>query len=141
MSAPDGAAARSSAGVVVDAGVLIAHLDERDALHERAEALLVRLADMRLLASSLTVAECLVCPAQRGGAALVERALERLGLERVPLLGDDAAPLAAVRASTRLRMPDAVVVHAAEAIGADLATTDRALAAAARERGLVVHEP
>lgn len=127
--------------VVVDAGVLIAQLHDGDALHDRAGGLLLRLAEARLVASVLTVAECLVRPAQRGGSPLIERSLERLGIERLALREQDAAALATVRAETGLRMPDAVVVHAAERLGAALATSDRAVARAARARGIVVHEP
>lgn len=129
-----------STSVVLDAGVLIAQLDHDDALHQRAVRLLEGLGRARLLASVLTVAECLVHPAKRGAAPRIERALTSLGLERVALESDDAAALAAVRADTGLRMPDAAVVHAAEKLRAELATSDRALARAARDRGLVVHE-
>lgn len=129
-----------AASVVLDAGVLIAQLDHGDALHQRAVRLLESLGRVRLVASVLTVAECLVHPAKVGGAPRIERALTSLGLERMALEVDDAAALATVRADTGLRMPDAAVVHAAEKLQAELATTDRALARAARDRGLVVHE-
>lgn len=127
--------------VVLDAGVLIGHLDSEDALHESSERMLERLLHARFVASALTVVECLVHPALRGEVARAERVLERLRLERIPVRADDAAALAAVRAGTGLRMPDAVVVHAAELCGAAVATTDRALARGARARGLVTHEP
>lgn len=127
--------------LVLDAGVLIGHLDADDPHHMTVEALLSRHLGMRLCATALTVAECLVRPAFEGGAALAERALNRLGLERVALDGADAGALATVRAETRLRMPEAAVVHTAERLDAAIATTDRTLARAARARGLVVHVP
>lgn len=126
--------------VVLDAGVLIAQFDQGDALHQRTVSLLESLGRARLLASALTVAECLVHPAKMGGMPRIERALTRLGLERVALEAEDAAALAKVCADTGLRMPDAAVVHAAEKLRADVATSDRALARAACNRGLVVHE-
>jgi predicted nucleic acid-binding protein len=51
--------------IVVDAGVLIAHLDERDALHERASGGLLAAAGETLGASTLTLAELLAGPARR----------------------------------------------------------------------------
>lgn len=126
--------------VVLDAGVVIAQLDHGDALHQRAVSLLESLGRARLVASVLTVAECLVPPAKMGAAPRIERALASLGLEPVALEADDAAALATVRADTGLRMPDAAVVHAAEKLRAGIATSDRALARAARDRGLVVLE-
>lgn len=81
----------------------------------------------------------MVRPAARAGAAAVDAALAALGLERVPLEGAQAQELARVGAETGLRMPDAVVVHAAERTGAGIATTDRAVAAAASARGIAAH--
>lgn len=125
--------------VVLDAGILIAHLDASDAHHVAVERFLTASAAARLLASALTVAECMVRPAARAGAAAVDAALAALGLERVPLEGAQAQELARVGAETGLRMPDAVAVHAAEGAGAGIATTDRAVAAAASARGIAAH--
>lgn len=131
----------AAACIVLDAGVLIAHLDGDDAFHDWVEELLESHADATYCAPSLTVAECLVRPARLGSVSRAERLLDRLGLERVPLRSDDAVDLAAVRAETGLRMPDAVVVQAAERLRAAIATSDRVLARAARARGLVVFHP
>lgn len=50
--------------IVVDASVLIAHLDRKDSHHERAVQLLSKLVDWPLAASPITVAEVLVQPAR-----------------------------------------------------------------------------
>ncbi|WP_306231196.1 type II toxin-antitoxin system VapC family toxin [Agrococcus beijingensis] len=126
--------------VVLDAGVIIAHLDGDDALHARTEELLNSLAPAPLAASVLTIAECLAHPASRGILSRAERAIEQLGVARIALSADGAAAIATIRSETGLRMPDAVVVHTAELLGAQLATTDRAVARAARHRGLRAHE-
>lgn len=49
--------------IVLDANVLIAHLDYTDALHERATDLLLDLADRQLGASPMTLADVLMGPA------------------------------------------------------------------------------
>jgi predicted nucleic acid-binding protein len=48
--------------IVVDASVLIAHLDERDALHQRAVERLLEAADQPLACSPITLADVLVGP-------------------------------------------------------------------------------
>jgi predicted nucleic acid-binding protein len=126
--------------IVLDASVLIAHLDVSDAHHDRAFALLQGLADERFAASALTVAELLVGPARAGGSERAGAALRALGVETVPI--GDAAPaaLAGLRAATGLKLPDCCVLLAAEEVGGGLATFDDRLAAAARDRAVPVHE-
>ena len=51
--------------IVVDASVLIAHLDERDALREQAVERLLAAGGEALGASTLTLAEVFVGPARR----------------------------------------------------------------------------
>lgn len=112
---------------VVDADVLIGHLDSTDALHERAEQLLLALADegIGLRASTVTLAEVLVAPARTGRLREAETALDRLGVEEVPLGADAAHRLAALRARTGCRLPDCCVLLTAEASdGAVLASFD-----------------
>jgi predicted nucleic acid-binding protein len=57
-------------------------------------------------------------------------------LQQLAVTADDAAGIAEVRAATRLRMPDAIVLYTAERHGAELVTTDRVLARAATERSV-----
>jgi predicted nucleic acid-binding protein len=126
------------AGVIVlDASVLIAHLDADDAHHELATRLLLDTVDEPLGASPLTLAEVLVGPARAGRAELVEGALRELGVGVVPL--DDDAPrnLAELRVRTQLRLPDCFVLLAARTAVGYVATFDDRLHRAAAELGLV----
>lgn len=125
--------------IVVDAGLLIAHLDRRDAHHDRAEHLLLEVADDALGASPITVAEILVGPARAGRLNAAHRALRELGLGQVALHADAAVRLAAMRAETGLKLPDCCVLLAAEQAPADaLITFDRRLAQAALSFGIEV---
>ncbi len=123
--------------MVLDASVLIAHLDADDAHHERATRLLLDAIDEPLAASPLTLAEVLVGPARGGRDELAEGALRELGVEVVPL--DVSAPrdLAELRARTQLRLPDCCVLLAARSAGGYVATFDDRLHRAAAELGLV----
>jgi predicted nucleic acid-binding protein len=125
--------------IVLDACVLIAHLDVSDAHHDRAFALLQSLAEESFAASALTLAEVLVGPARAGGLERAGAALSALAVETVPI--GDAAPaeLAGLRAATGLKLPDCCVLLAAEQAGGGLATFDDRLVAAARDRGVPVH--
>ena len=124
--------------IVLDACVLIAHLDGTDAHHQRATRLLADLAGQPKITSVLTRAEVLVAPARAGRRRAVEDALDQLRIATDELPGDLASALAEMRAHTGLRMPDCCVLLTAERHGADLATFDDRLARAATERGIVV---
>jgi predicted nucleic acid-binding protein len=126
--------------IVLDASVLIAHLDADDALHQRASTLLRSLAQEQFVASALTVAEVLVAPARAGALERAGAVLRRLGVDTVPLLATSPATLAGLRAATGLKLPDCWVLLAAQEVGAGLATFDDRLAAAARHRGVPVHD-
>lgn len=119
--------------IVVDASVLIAHLDASDAQHDRAAARLLAVAEHRLGASTITLAEVLVGPARMGRADAAADALRRLGLTEVPLPPDGASRLARLRAETRLMLPDCCVLLAADEA---VLTFDERLARAAEQRGL-----
>jgi len=120
--------------IVLDASVLIAHLDDRDALHERAEEALMSVAASPLAASPLTVAEVLVGPARAGRADEAVGVLRALGISEVPLPEDASTRLAELRARTGLKLPDCCVLLAAETAPADAVLTfdERLLAAATR---------
>lgn len=124
--------------IVLDASVLIAHLDAEDAHHERAVRLLRESLDEPLSANVVTVAEVLVGPTRAGRADIALEALAALELERIALPADMASALAALRVATGLRMPDCCVLWSAEVTGADVATFDDRLAAATRARGTAV---
>jgi predicted nucleic acid-binding protein len=61
-----------------------------------------------------------------------------LGIAVAPRLPDEEASLAELRHSTRLKMPDCCALALALAHHATLATTDAALAAAARAQGVPI---
>jgi predicted nucleic acid-binding protein len=125
--------------IVLDASVLIAHLDAADVHHQRATELLVNAADETLGASPLTLAEVLVGPARAGTIDAARAALAELAVVVVPLNDEAPARLAVLRATSRLRLPDCCVLLAAETEHAGVATFDDKLADAATQFGLAAH--
>jgi predicted nucleic acid-binding protein len=122
--------------IVLDASVLIAHLDERDAHHERASRLLADTGAESLGASTITLAETLVDPTRAGRLEDVLAALDRLGVTELPL-GDEApARLARLRAEVGCKLPDCCVLLAAQELGGTIASFDSALMDAAEALGL-----
>lgn len=124
--------------IVLDASVLIAHLESTDSHHERATQLLLDSAEQPLGASPLTLAEVLVGPARADKLGLAEATLRELEVTTIPLAQDALARLARMRALTRLRLPDCCVLLAAESVGGAVATFDDRLASSAVEIGLAV---
>jgi predicted nucleic acid-binding protein len=113
--------------IVLDASVVIAHLDPADALHESATSVLLEYAtdDLRLPASAY--AESLVDPARKGRLDDARAAIEALVLQIVPIDRLVAENAAALRARERgLRLPDALVLACGEHLGADaIVSADR----------------
>jgi predicted nucleic acid-binding protein len=122
--------------IVLDASVLIAHLDGADRHHAKARRLLEESGGEPLAASAITLAETLVSPARNGRLADAESALCQLGVEELPIGSDAPGRLATLRAGTGLKMPDCCVLLAAEEHGGVLASFDSDLTAAARSLGL-----
>jgi toxin FitB len=120
--------------IVVDASVLIAHLDEADALHARAVQSLLESAEQPLACSPITLAEVLVGPARHGRLDLARTAVADLGVREIALAADAPARLAALRAETNLKLPDCGVLLAAQdgTAGAVLSFDDRLARAAAQ---------
>jgi predicted nucleic acid-binding protein len=92
--------------IVVDAGALIARVDERDALHEGAEAALLAAADQPRGCRPLTLAEAL---ARRDRLEEAHIALEAVSLEVIALCVDAPTRLALLRVDTGVRLPDCCV--------------------------------
>jgi toxin FitB len=125
--------------IVVDASVLIAHLDETDALHGRAVAALLAAAEEPLGCSPITLAEVFVGPARAGRLRDARTAVADLDVVEIDLGGNAAARLAALRAETALKVPDCCVLLAAEDAQAEAVLTfDDRLARAAEQRRLRV---
>jgi predicted nucleic acid-binding protein len=113
--------------VVLDAGVVIAHLDPEDSHHEAAAASLADHAgdDLRLPASAY--AETLVDAYTSGRAGETASKIAALDIHVEVLDAVTAERAAQLRAQHRsLRLPDALVLATAEKVKADaVLTTDR----------------
>lgn len=127
--------------IALDASVLIAHLDDRDAHHLDAERVLEAVSDAPLAASPLTLADVAVGATRAGTLELAMAALTQLGIEAIAMASDAPVRLAGRRAATGLKMPDCAVLLATEQGNAAVATVDASLAAAARALGLGVIAP
>jgi len=119
--------------IVLDASVLIALLDPRDAHHDTAVNILDG-DDGPWVVHPLTMAETLVGPVQRGVGTEVLADLADAGIT-VNETATDPLQLAATRARHGLRMPDACVLWLAEALDTTLVTFDDKLADRARDAG------
>ena len=126
--------------IVLDASVLIAHLDERDAHHERAKRLLADTGAEPLGASTITLAETLVAPTRAGRSEDVSAALDRLGVAELPLGENAAADLAGLRVETGRKLPDCCVLLAAQAHDGVVTSFDSALIDAAGRLGLATRD-
>jgi predicted nucleic acid-binding protein len=122
--------------IVLDASVLIAHLDQQDAHHAAATQRLLDVADQPFGASSLTLAEVLVAPTRARRLQAAHTALHTLELSELPLPPNAAERLAALRVETALKLPDCCVLLAAECSAGSVLTFDDRLAREAARRGL-----
>lgn len=122
--------------IVLDASVLIAHLDRHDAHHDTARERLLELADRPFGASTLTLAEVLVAPTRTGTSQIAQEAFVNLALAELPLPPNAAAQLAALRVETALKLPDCCVLLAAQAHDGSVLTFDEQLAREAARRGV-----
>lgn len=127
--------------IVLDASVLIANLDGDDEHHEAAEALLAREIDDDFGANPLTLAGVFVVPFRDDRLDEVRLTLRELEVEEIPFPSDTAVKLAPLRSETGLRMPDCVVLLAAEHVGARVASFDDGLRKAAVKRSLQTVAP
>jgi predicted nucleic acid-binding protein len=126
--------------IVLDASVLIAHLDGGDPHHAGAQSLLEASGEEPLGASAITLAETLVSPARAGRLADAEAALRRLGVDE-PALGENApGRLAQLRVEVGLKLPDCCVLLTAQEHAGIVASFDSDLLAAARKLGLKTTE-
>lgn len=125
--------------IVVDASVLVAHLDEADAHHERASTLLLQAVASPVGASPITLVEALVGPAASNRLEEARAALRQLAVDEVALGADAPARLARLRAEVGVKLPDCCVLLAAQDVAADaILTFDARLASAAERLGIPV---
>ncbi|HEY7960704.1 MAG TPA: PIN domain-containing protein [Solirubrobacteraceae bacterium] len=126
--------------IVLDASVLIAHLDGSDAHHARATERLLDLAGEELGASSITLAEVLVAPTRANRLDAARAALRTLCIVELQLPADASERLASLRVKTSLKLPDCCVLLSAEAAGGAVLTFDGRLAREALKLGLAVND-
>ena len=127
--------------IVADASWVVALRDPSDRHHRRAVAVNQEIAQEDALLHPLTLAECLVAPAQKGTADEAD-ALLRAAFD-IDIIEVDA-PLrwAKLRAGNRLRLPDAIVLDTAMNRHARaIVTFDEQLGVHASDHGLVVLGP
>ena len=124
--------------IVLDASVLIGHLDGRDGHHERARDLLAANVGTSFGASSISLAETLVGPARSGKLGVARDAIARLAVEELTFGEDAPARLAVLRTETGLKLPDCCVLLAAQDRDGTVASFDEGLARSAHELGLAV---
>ncbi|TML51928.1 MAG: PIN domain-containing protein [Actinobacteria bacterium] len=110
--------------IVLDASVVIAHLDPADAHHDQAMAFLLEHADDDLRLPASAYAETLVDPARRKRVDEARNAVEAMRLQIEPITKAIAERAASLRASRRmLRLPDALVLACGDVLDADLVVT------------------
>ena len=128
---------------VVDANIVIAHLDADNALHEEASAALATIPKPERGIAAITRSEVLVAFARAGILDQGRAVFTNLGITTLPLPPADqwADSIATLRASTRLKTPDAIVLDAALRSHAAVASLDFALRRAAQGAGLPLVPP
>ena len=122
--------------IVLDASVLIGHLDGRDPHHARARQLLEESDAEPLGASAITLAETLVAPARAGRLEEAQAALQRLGVSELALGEGVPGRLAQLRADSGRKLPDCCVLLAGQEHAGMVASFDAGLLGAARKLGL-----
>ena len=124
--------------IVLDASVLIAHLNPLDSHHEAATRLLLDVPPGSLLVHGNTLAEVLVGGARIGRGAQMHADLQAAGVRLADHDEQEPLRLAQLRATTSLKLPDCCVLDTAISNNASLATFGNALATAARQRRVAV---
>ena len=119
--------------IVLDASVLIAHLDSGDPHHQPAVELLRAHSMESLGASQISLAETLVAPARAGRLEEAEEALERIAVHELAFEHKASPRLAGLRVETGLKLPDCCVLLAAQDHHAGVASFDHDLCRRARE--------
>ncbi|WP_193312855.1 type II toxin-antitoxin system VapC family toxin [Georgenia subflava] len=122
--------------IVLDASVIIAALNPREARHADAVEVLADPRHAPFLMHTINLAEVLVGAARAGRAAELAADLAGLGIVAAEPGEGEALALATLRVQTRLKMPDCCALEVAARHRAPLATLDGSLRDAARSRGL-----
>lgn len=124
--------------IVLDASVLIAHLNPVDSHHSSATTILLGANPGSMLVHTVTMAEVLVGGVRVGRGVSMWDDLRAAGIDVAQSDADEPLRLAELRANTGLKLPDCCVLDVALHHHATLATFDVALASVARHRGVTV---
>lgn len=124
--------------MILDASVLIAHLNPADAHHSAATQILLDSSPGTMLVHAMTLAEVLVGGARISSGAQMHTDLQAAGVQLADHDKQEPLRLAELRAASGLKLPDCCVLDTAISNKAPLATFDDALAAAASQRGVTV---
>lgn len=126
--------------ITLDAGVLIALFNAKDAHHEAAMKLLdaATRRDDLLYMNPLSQAEVLVKAAQQGSEKIYYEKIVSIGVATLAAPTDTGVWLAQLRARTGLKLPDCAVILTAQQSGSKIATFDHRLAREARALGVTV---
>jgi predicted nucleic acid-binding protein len=124
--------------LTVDANVLIALMDPKDATHVLAVEMLDSYEWDELATSTVTLAEVLVRPMQDGVYEERLDAVSALGVHLIGVDGERVRTTAQLSARHRLRPPDAVVLAVAMSTSSAIMTLDVRLAKVARRLGFPV---
>jgi predicted nucleic acid-binding protein len=123
--------------IILDASVLIGHLESADGHHARATDILLDNCDDEFASSAITLAEVLVGSIRAGRGDQAREALAELQVRTLGLGADAAWELAQLRVRTGLKLPDCCVLYAARIEPSALvATFDARLAAGAAALGI-----
>jgi len=129
------------ARVVLDAGVVIGLYDDSDPHHQWAVDFMFQTTADKLIMSAINHAEILVYPYKSGVKDSFQKGLEGLGIKLDVSSLRETESLAKLRAETGLKMTDVCAIHLAATEDSILATTDKAVAKAAKALGIEVFQP
>ena len=123
--------------IILDASILIAHLENRDSHHTRATDILLNNCHDEFTCSAVTLAEVLVGAIRAGRGEHARKALAELQVQTLGLADGAAWELAQLRVRTGLKLPDCCVLHTAQIQPpAQIATFDVRLATGAAALGI-----
>ncbi len=127
--------------VVLDASALIALLSSEDPHHDWAVQMFIDTVAWNYQMTALNEAEAMVHPTRLGKLEGFLSSLEGLRIKVATTEDSDTAGISKIRATTNLKMPDALVLYQAEKVQGAIATTDTELARVARSRSMGVFSP
>ncbi len=129
------------ARIALDAGVVIGLYNDDDAHHNWAVNFMFQSAADQLHISALNFAEIAVFPVKNGVEDEFFGGINGLQLKVDSVGEEDTLNLTKLRVETALRMTDVCAIQLAAKLDRMLATTDKAVAKAAKALGIEVFQP